>query len=168
MDEQIQDDEYMHELEGCVDFIITSRIPFIENFKGYRIENKSIEECRKIFEMYYNAPCNIEEDIFKNLIEYIEQNILFIELVAKTARYAEMPLNDYIKEIVSTGLSISEDEIYSSYDRKTDSLINRLKHLYTLQKMTVEEQEVLEKFALTPNLYVPFQYREWAGIKKTS
>lgn len=92
--------------------------------------------------------------------------LLFIELVAKTARYAEMPLNDYIKEIVSTGLSISEDEIYSSYDRKTDSLINRLKHLYTLQKMTVEEQEVLEKFALTPNLYVPFQYREWAGIKK--
>lgn len=65
--------EIFNELEGCVDFIITSRIPFIENFKGYRIENKSIEECRKIFEMYYNAPCNIEEDIFKNLIEYIEQ-----------------------------------------------------------------------------------------------
>ena len=166
VDEQIQDDEYMHKLEGCVDFIITSRLPFVEKFKGYRIENKSIEECRKIFEMYYNAPCNIEEDVFKNLIEYIEQNILFIELIAKTARYAEMPLNDYIKEIVSTGLSISEDEIYSSYDRKTDSLINRLKHLYALQKMTVEEQEVLEKFALTPNLYVPFQYREWAGIKK--
>ena len=69
---------------------------------------------------------------------------------------------------MTTGLSISEDEIYSSYDRKTDSLINRLKHLYTLQKMTAEEQELLEKFALTPNLYVPFQYREWAGIKKTS
>ena len=32
--------------------------------------------------------------------------------------------------------------------------------------MSLEEQEVLEKFALTPNLYVPFQYREWAGIKK--
>lgn len=92
--------------------------------------------------------------------------ILFIELVAKTARYAEKPLNDYIKEIVTTGLSISDDEIYSSYDQKTDSLINRLKHLYTLQKMTAEEQEILEKFALTPNLYVPFQYREWAGIKK--
>lgn len=61
-----------------------------------------------------------------------------------------MSLNDYIKEIVTTGLAISEDEIYSSYDRKTDSLINRLKHLYTLQKMTVEEQEILEKFALIP------------------
>lgn len=67
---------------------------------------------------------------------------------------------------MTTGLSISEDEIYSSYDQKTNSLINRLKHLYTLQKMTAEEQEILEKFALTPNLYVPFQYREWAGIKK--
>ena len=122
VDEQIQDDEYMHELEGCIAFVITSRLPFIENFKRYHIENKSIEECRKIFELYYHAPCNIEEDIFNNFIEYIEQNILFIELVAKTARYAEMPLNDYIKEIVTTGLSISEDEIYSSYDRKTDSL----------------------------------------------
>lgn len=166
MDEQIQDDEYMHELEGCVGLVITSRLPFIENFMGYHIESKSIEECRKIFELYYHAPCNIEEGVFNNFIEYIEQNILFIELVAKTARYAEIPLNDYIKEIVTTGLSISEDEIYSSYDRKTDSLINRLKHLYTLQKMTAEEQEILEKFALTPNLYVPFQYREWAGIKK--
>ena len=166
VDEQIQDDEYMHELEGCIAFVITSRLPFIENFKRYHIENKSIEECRKIFELYYHAPCNIEEDIFNNFIEYIEQNILFIELVAKTARYAEKPLNDYIKEIVTTGLSISDDEIYSSYDQKTDSLINRLKHLYTLQKMTAEEQEILEKFALTPNLYVPFQYREWAGIKK--
>ena len=166
VDEQIQDDEYMHELEGCVGFVITSRLPFIENFKGHHIESKPIEECRKIFEMYYHAPCNIEEDVFNNFIEYIEQNILFIELVAKTARYAEMSLNDYIKEIVTTGLAISEDEIYSSYDRKTDSLINRLKHLYTLQKMTEEEQEILEKFALTPNLYVPFQYREWAGIKK--
>lgn len=166
VDEQIQDDEYMHELEGCVGFVITSRLTFIENFKGHHIESKPIEECRKIFEMYYNAPCNIEEDVFNNFIEYIEQNILFIELIAKTARYAEMSLNDYIKEIVTTGLAISEDEIYSSYDRKTDSLINRLKHLYTLQKMTVEEQEILEKFALTPNLYVPFQYREWAGIKK--
>ena len=166
VDEQIQDDEYMHELEGGVGFVITSRLPFIENFKGHHIESKPIEECRRIFELYYHAPCNIENDVFNNFIEYIEQNILFIELVAKTARYAEMPLNDYIKEIVMTGLSISEDEIYSSYDRKTDSLINRLKHLYTLQKMTVEEQEILEKFALTPNLYVPFQYREWAGIKK--
>lgn len=166
LDEQIQDDEYMHELEGCVGLVITSRLPFIENFMGYHIESKSIEECRKIFELYYHAPCNIEEDVFNNFIEYIEQNILFIELVAKTARYAEKPLNDYIKEIVTTGLSISEDEIYSSYDQKTDSLINRLKHLYTLQKMTAEEQEILEKFALTPNLYVPFQYREWAGIKK--
>ena len=166
LDEQIQDDEYMHELEGCVGLVITSRLPFIENFMGYHIESKSIEECRKIFELYYHAPCNIEEDVFNNFIEYIEQNILFIELVAKTARYAEKPLNDYIKEIVTTGLSISEDEIYSSYDQKTNSLINRLKHLYTLQKMTAEEQEILEKFALTPNLYVPFQYREWAGIKK--
>lgn len=166
LDEQIQDDEYMHELEGCVGLVITSRLPFIENFMGYHIESKSIEECRKIFELYYHAPCNIEEDVFNNFIEYIEQNILFIELVAKTARYAEKPLNDYIKEIVTTGLSISDDEIYSSYDQKTDSLINRLKHLYTLQKMTAEEQEILEKFALTPNLYVPFQYREWAGIKK--
>lgn len=107
--------------------------------------------------------------LWKNKICYIAlfiSSIALIELVAKTARYAEMPLNDYIKEIVTTGLSISEDEIYSSYDRKTDSLINRLKHLYTLQKMTAEEQELLEKFALTPNLYVPFQYREWAGIKK--
>lgn len=147
LDEQIQDDEYMHELEGCVGLVITSRLPFIENFMGYHIESKSIEECRKIFELYYHAPCNIEEDVFNNFIEYIEQNILFIELVAKTACYAEMPLNDYIKEIVTTGLSISEDEIYSSYDRKTDSLINRLKHLYTLQKMTEEEQEILEKFA---------------------
>lgn len=166
LDEQIQDDEYMHELEGCVGLVITSRLPFIENYMGYHIESKSIEECRKIFELYYHAPCNIEEDVFNNFIEYIEQNILFIELVAKTARYAEKPLNDYIKEIVTTGLSISDDEIYSSYDQKTDSLINRLKHLYTLQKMTAEEQEILEKFALTPNLYVPFQYREWAGIKK--
>lgn len=166
VDEQIQDDEYMHELEGCVGFVITSRLPCIENFKGHHIESKPIEECRKIFEMYYHALCNIEEDVFNNFIEYIEQNILFIELVAKTARYAEMSLNDYIKEIVSTGLAISGDEIYSSYDRKTDSLINRLKHLYTLQKMTAEEQEILEKFALTPNLYVPFRYREWAGIKK--
>ena len=166
LDEQIQDDEYMHELEGGVGLVITSRLPFIENFMGYHIESKSIEECRKIFELYYHAPCNIEEDVFNNFIEYIEQNILFIELVAKTARYAEKPLNDYIKEIVTTGLSISDDEIYSSYDQKTDNLINRLKHLYTLQKMTAEEQEILEKFALTPNLYVPFQYREWAGIKK--
>lgn len=166
LDEQIQDDEYMHELEGCVGLVITSRLPFIENFMGYHIESKPIEECRKIFELYYHVPCNIEEDVFNNFIEYIEQNILFIELVAKTARYAEKPLNDYIKEIVTTGLSISDDEIYSSYDQKTDSLLNRLKHLYTLQKMTAEEQEILEKFALTPNLYVPFQYREWAGIKK--
>lgn len=166
VDEQIQNDEYMQELEGCVSFVITSRLPFIENFKGYHIESKSIEECRKIFELYYHAPCNIEKDVFNNFIEYIEQNILFIELVAKTARYAEMPLNDYIKEIVTTGLSISDDAIYSSYDRKTDSLITRLKHLYTLQKMTAEEQGILGKFALTPNLYVPFQYREWAGIKK--
>lgn len=166
VDEQIQNDEYMQELEECVGFVITSRLPFVENFKGYHIESKSIEECRKIFDLYYHAPCNIEEGVFNNFIEYIEQNILFIELVAKTARYAEMSLNDYIKEIVATGLAISEDEIYSSYDRKTDSVINRLKHLYTLQKMTAEEQEILEKFALTPNLYVPFQYREWAGIKK--
>lgn len=33
VEEQIQDDEYMHELEGCIAFVITSRLPFIENFK---------------------------------------------------------------------------------------------------------------------------------------
>lgn len=35
VDEQIQDDEYMHELEGCVDFIITSRLPFIHILQVY-------------------------------------------------------------------------------------------------------------------------------------
>lgn len=78
---------------------------------------------------------------------------------------AELSLNEHIKW-EEWKKEHKVDEIYSSYDRKTDSLINRLKHLYTLQKMTAEEQELLEKFALTPNLYVPFQYREWAGIKK--
>lgn len=77
MDEQIQDDEYMHELEGVSLLLSHPRLPFIENFKRYHIENKSIEECRKIFELYYAAPCNIEEDIFNNFIEYIEQNILY-------------------------------------------------------------------------------------------
>lgn len=164
INEKFEYDEFAIMLDGCVKMVVTSRINRLENYKCFPIRTESIEECIKIFSLYYGS--SEETETLSELIRYLEYNPLLIELAAKTARLVEMSLNQYVHIIVNDGYWNAEDKVYSKYDNKTDTILNRIKQLYNIQKIDENKKKILQNFALTPNVLLPFEFREWAQLEK--
>ena len=164
VDAKFESDEYADLLYGSVKVVVTSRINKIENYKNIPIRTESAEECIDIFNLYYEH--DIETIELNELVRYLEYNPLLIELVAKTAQYAEMSLSEYVQSLINDGFEEVEDNVYSNYDRKTDTLLNRIIQLYDMQNLDINKKRILQNFALTPDVPLPFAYRKWGGFDK--
>ena len=164
VDADFEKDECVQLLNGKVKMFVTSRTISLEGFQTVQIRSESLTECTEIFNSYYKEKRTEEE--LKEFLSYLDYNILLIELSAKAAKYAEMSLDQYIAQVCESGIDSVHDEIYTNYDKKEDRIIDRILRLYNMQGLPEEQVRILQNFAITPDIQLPFLYREWANLKK--
>lgn len=161
-DERLFQDPYFRELDGTVRFIVTTRRNDIPDmFYSYEVPALSEDHACELFWRYYGARDAKAEVVVRKFLRKMQCHTLMIEMAAKTARWAECPLEEYLHSVLEQGYETSADTIATSHDTEEDTIARHLIHLYHMQKLSETETYILKNFAVAPEEVLPYVFRRW-------
>lgn len=161
-DERLFQDPYFRELDGTVRFIVTTRRNDIPDmFYSYEVPALSEDHACELFWRYYGARDAKAEVVVRKFLRKMQCHTLMIEMAAKTARWAECPLEEYLHSVLEQGYETSADTIATSHDTEEDTIARHLIHLYHMQKLSETETYILKNFAVAPEEVLPYAFRRW-------
>lgn len=166
-DERMWKDSYFDRLSGAVRFILITRMMDVRDlFYTYKIEALSEKNACNVFWNYYGVKDEYSEESVKQLVREVRCHTLMIEMTAKTAKWAECSLEEYIQKLLVQGYGVSGDVIVTSHNVVEDTISRHLIHLYNMQKMSDTEKYILKNFAVAPDEVQPFEFRKWIARRE--
>lgn len=123
-------------------------IPFV------KLPQISIQNCKNIFNSYVSKHKEIETSLLSEFIEYVDFNILVIELVAKTIENSfDLTLEYFFKSLKEQDLDDDEYKIDIDIPDENDSIriFNYLLKKFSLSNLKSNELGYLEFISLLPS-----------------
>jgi pentatricopeptide repeat protein len=136
--------------------VITSRLNEVGNLQKIRIGELLEENCVKIYKSILSR--NVYDDkIIQSIIKKAARLTLVVELLAKTAKTANLTDEKLLKKLEQNGFNFSE--IKKKVDR--DKRFNEnMSSLFDLSGINSEELSVLKQFSVFPSQPLDFEYAE--------
>jgi len=148
--------------------ILSSRLHQISNFKTINLPLLDYENQKNLFYNIYTIDEN-EYDL-KRILELTCGHTITIEMLARIAMFEEWNLNYLLNELIKHGFNLSEEKIKTSHERLTeDTIINHIVKLFQIVSYTTNEQIILTKISIIPDL--PFSVKKaklWDIVKTHS
>ncbi|MBR0341355.1 MAG: tetratricopeptide repeat protein [Oscillospiraceae bacterium] len=150
--------------------LFTSRVGKISSIQTLKVNSLTINECIELFMFHYRlrpAPKYIIQDIIK----LADKHTVTIELLAKIAQVEEMKLPDFHQRLIELGFNLSEEKAAVPHERlqKEEKIIQQLSVLFSVQRLTKKETDVVIPISVIPSLPFSFlQARDWFQQKDRS
>lgn len=154
-------DDALSRITGLgITIVLTSRCAHIPPYETYKIDKPTIEECIKLFYMYYKYDQKqIHEEIIKDLVNLLDYNVMLIILIARIMDNEQKLINFH--QI----LSKTENESLFSYELLSESII---KLMIENANLSQNEFQVLKCFAIFPTEEVSYDIKQWFDISEDS
>jgi tetratricopeptide (TPR) repeat protein len=134
--------------------IITSRLNEISNLQTVSVGELSDEECVFIYNDILKRS-NYNDEIIKTIVEKSGRLTIVVELLAKTAKTANLTDENLLNKLEQNGFNLAE--IKKKIDK--DKCFNEnLSSLFDLSGINNKELLVLKQFSLFPPLPLSFEY----------
>ena len=146
-----------------VTILATSRI------KLEVIENKidldflSDEACKELFYKYYNIEIN--DEFVSKTIKFANNHTLTVELLAKTAKAVNLPVEKFYNKLKNTGLSeVAKEKISTLYhnDPTKRQIFEHILKAFQLSALNDNEIYILTNISILPSISTNKNYiKEW-------
>ena len=150
-----------------VTILATSRIKLevIENKIDLDFLND--EACKELFYKYYNIEIN--DEFINKIIKFANNHTLTIELLAKTAKAINLPLEEFYNKLKNTGLSeVAKEKISTLYhnDPTKRQIFEHLLKAFQLSGLNDNERYILTNISILPSISTNKTYiKEWLGLE---
>lgn len=124
----------------------------IKNIPSLKLPKISFDEAKQIFKLFSSSI--IEDDIFREFINFIDSNILVIELTAKTIdNSSDLTLISFLQSLKNQRLDSDEFNIDIEIDSENNviRIFNFLIKKFALNNLTSDEQNYFEFLILLPS-----------------
>lgn len=160
--------DFLTTLRENIKVIANSR-QSIAGFEVYSLEFPTGESCRVLFYRYFNG--EKDDEAVDKLVNLCGRHPLTVELLAKTAQNAAMPINTLYKLLEEKGFNLNSVirdrvEIFWHDERQRKQFFDHLLTIFDWSDVTNEERNILVNLSVLPPVYIPVSMvSEWLKLE---
>lgn len=137
--------------------LVTSRMPGMEHFMGYKIDFMSSEQCVDIFYSYYPHDKKRKQgSTVKKLVELVKCHTFSVELLAKAAdviKYRDLSI--FLDDLKGKGFTYPNRAFLTDHTGQKTTLATHLVILFNMVSLNDEQKRILNNFAWLPSMIIP-------------
>jgi tetratricopeptide (TPR) repeat protein len=148
--------------------IANSRLNF-EGFETHTLDFLSPEKCRDLFYKHYRGK---RDDTYADkIVERCGQHTLSVELMARTAQNAALPIKSLYEKLETRGFNLNDvigDKVHTFWRnvKERKRFFNHTLKVFDLSNVTKEELHILTNLSVLPPIYIPIaDFCEWMELK---
>lgn len=162
-------DEHLPDLTRLpreVKVIANSRVD-IPGFDGWKLEFLSERRCRELFYRFYDI--ETDDEGVSQVVDRCVRHTLTIELLARTARNANLPVQALVK-LLEKGFNLNEviaDKVETFWhdNKERKPVFLHLLTLFDLSGVSKEELALMVNLSVLPAIYISLEdIKEWLGL----
>jgi len=157
-----------------VKVIANSRLN-IAGFRTHTLDFLSPDQCKRLFYNYYSGKRDVDADSYvEKIVERCGRHTLSVELLAKTAENAAMPVKDFHEILKQKGFNLNDvigDEVHTFWhnEKKRKRFFDHLLTIFDLSGVTEEERGILANLSVLPSVFIPMaDVRDWLGLENNT
>ncbi|HLP46062.1 MAG TPA: toll/interleukin-1 receptor domain-containing protein [Candidatus Kapabacteria bacterium] len=160
--------DFLTALRENIKIIANSR-QIIAGFEVYSLEFPTGESCRALFYHYYKG--EKDDEAVDKLVSLCGRHPLTVELLAKTAQNAAMPIKTLYKLLEEKGFNLNGEirdrvEIFRHDKTEKKQFFDHLLTIFDWSKVTDEERNILMNLSVLPSIYIPVSLiSEWLKLE---
>ena len=139
--------------------LITSRLTNVDRIKPYTIGKLSEEQCVSLYKDIRGGAV-YNDEIIKELVKKSDYLTIVVELLAKTAKTANLSDETLLQKLKSKGFNLPEIKKSVNINNQARKFNEHLSLLFDISKLDEDERMVLKHFSLFPQIPLPFDYAE--------
>jgi hypothetical protein len=148
--------------------IANSRLNF-EGFETHTLDFLSPETCKGLFYTHYKGK---PDDVYvEKIVERCGRHTLSVELLARTARRAAVPVKALYETLAEKGFNLNAvigDKVHTFWHDQTERerFFNHLLKIFDLSDVTEDERYILANLSVLPPIYIPISdVLDWLGLE---
>ena len=158
----------LKKLPANIKVIANSRL-HLEGFEVHPLDFLSARSCKDLFYNYYEG--ERDDSHAAKLIELCGSHTLTVELLARTARNAAMPVKTLYETLKNKGFNLNDiigDKVHTFWhnEKERKRFFNHLLMVFDLSGVTDAGLHILVNLSVLPAVYIPVNdFSEWMGLK---
>ncbi|MGD2086647.1 MAG: toll/interleukin-1 receptor domain-containing protein [Candidatus Aminicenantes bacterium] len=165
------EDEHLDTLTALpVNFkvIANSRL-HIEGVEVYTLDFLTPDCCKTLFYHYYKG--EREDEFVEKIVERCGLHTLTVELLARTAYNAAMPIKTLYETLEGKGFNLNDvigDKVHTFWrnEKKRKRFFDHLLKIFPLSEVTGAELNILVNLSVLPAIYIPItDFSEWMKLE---
>jgi len=148
--------------------IVNSRL-HLEGFEVHTLDFLSTQSCKELFCAYYT--CERDDIYVEMIMDRCGNHTLTVELLARTAQNAAMPVRTLYETLEKEGFNLNEvigENVHTFWhnDKKRKRFFNHLLRIFDLSEVKEAEMAILVNLSVLPAIYVVVgDFSDWLGLK---
>nr|NIO84980.1 tetratricopeptide repeat protein [Candidatus Aminicenantes bacterium]NIQ70892.1 tetratricopeptide repeat protein [Candidatus Aminicenantes bacterium]NIT26941.1 tetratricopeptide repeat protein [Candidatus Aminicenantes bacterium] len=163
------EDEHLGTIKTLPFKVIANSRLKLEGFEVHTLDFLSPQSCKDLFYTYYEG--ETDDEYVEKIIDLCGQHTLTVELLARTAQNAAMPVKSLYETLQNKGFNLNDvigENVHTFWhnEKQRKRFFDHLLTLFNLSKVTNAELDILVNLAVLPAIDIPVKdFSEWLGLK---
>jgi len=163
------DDQYLNRIAALPFKVIANSRLRLEGFETLTLDFLSMESCKSLFYEFYQG--ERDDEYVEKIVERCGRHTLAVELLAKTAQNAGMPVKSLHENLTAKGFNLNEaiGETVSTFwhnEKQRKQFFNHLLTIFDLSNITDDELHILTNLSVLPSIYISLNdISEWMALE---
>ncbi len=141
----------------------------LDGFETHTLNFLSPEKCKVLFYMHYKG--KKDDEYVEKIVERCGSHTLSVELLARTAQNAALPIKSLFKKLENKGFNLNDvigDKVHTFWHKNKERkhFFNHLLKIFDLSGVTKGEVHILTNLSVLPPIYISIaDLSEWMELK---